>query len=66
MTRTEVEQAVLALGQRLNWPLFPWLPGSSIGSGEPGWRLFVETHSDRELQRVLEEAQKDGLQRADR
>jgi hypothetical protein len=53
-----LQQAVLEVGRSLDWTSFRWLPGSSIVAGEWYWNIFVETHTEQELQRVLNEARK--------
>ncbi len=58
VSRLELEQAVLDLGHTLNWASCRCLPSSSIVAGEAGWQRFVEGHTERGLQRVLEEAGK--------
>jgi hypothetical protein len=49
----QAKQDVLAFGKSIGWSAFPWLPGSSVAEGETYWRLFVETHQQEELERVL-------------
>ncbi len=54
----DLQQAVLELGRSLDWASFRWLPSSSIIPGESSWHHFVEAHTQKELERVLEEAKK--------
>jgi len=54
----DLQQAVLEVGRSLDWASFRWLPSSSVVPGESSWHRFVETHTEQELQRVLEEAKR--------
>ncbi|HEY4383429.1 MAG TPA: hypothetical protein VGN34_02990 [Ktedonobacteraceae bacterium] len=49
----QAKQAVLVFGQSIGWKAFPWLPGNSIAAGETYWHLFVDTHQQGDLERLL-------------
>ncbi len=54
----DLQQAVLEVGRALDWAAFRWLPSSSVVPGESSWHRFAEVHTQKELERVLEEARK--------
>ncbi len=54
----DLQQAVLELGRALDWAAFRWLPSSSVVPGENSWHRFAEVHTQKERERVLEEAKK--------